>query len=140
MLSFCLALTPLSAGFVLPTAVLHRAVPRPVHAGTALPTAVPHITMGLFDGLAKAFENDDTLGDRKSAGLSKEKAKKTVTWVGPNGQKKSSTVVPGQSLREIARVSAPPAPPKPPTRPTRTPHRDRAPCPLGVGHQDQVRL
>ena len=35
----------------------------------------------------------------------KEKTKKTVTWVGPNGQSKKSLVVPGQKLRDIARVS-----------------------------------
>ena len=34
----------------------------------------------------------------------KEKAKKTITWVGPNGQSKKSVVVPGQKLRDIARV------------------------------------
>ena len=59
--------------------------------------------MGLFDGLKGAFANDETLGARKSAGLSKETTKRTVTWVGPKGQKKTATVVPGQSLRDIAR-------------------------------------
>ena len=39
----------------------------------------------------------------------KEKAKKTITWVGPNGQSKKSIVVPGQKLRDIARVSDPAA-------------------------------
>ena len=36
-------------------------------------------------------------------GLSKQKGKKTVTWKGPNGKTKTSTVVPGQSLKDIAR-------------------------------------
>lgn len=36
-------------------------------------------------------------------GLSKEKDKKTVTWKGPKGQTKKSTVVPGQALKDIAR-------------------------------------
>ena len=62
-------------------------------------------TMGLFDGFAKAFENDSSLGDRKNAGLTKEKTKRTVTWVGPRGQKKQALCVPGQSLKDIARAS-----------------------------------
>ena len=61
--------------------------------------------MGLFDGFAKAFANDDTLGERGSAGLSKEAKKVTVTWVGPKGQKKTATCVPGQKLRDVARAS-----------------------------------
>ena len=64
--------------------------------------------MGLFDGFAKAFENDSTLGERKNAGLSKEATKRTVTWVGPKGQKKSAVAVPGQKLKEIARGSGVP--------------------------------
>ena len=128
MLSALALTSPLSAGFVLPTAVSRPAV------------AQPTVRMGMFDGLAKAFENDDSLGERKSAGLSKEKAKKTVTWVGPNGQKKLSTVVPGQNLRDIARVRAPLC------RAARlaatlTIH---LPCARhaspGFGHQDQIRL
>merc|ERR1712167_564112 len=62
-------------------------------------------TMGFFDGLAKAFENDDSMGARENAGLSKEKAKRIITWVGPKGQKKESTVIPGQKLKDIARGS-----------------------------------
>ena len=62
-----------------------------------------HAHMGLFDGFAKAFENDSTLGARESAGLKSAAKTKTVTWMGPNGQKKQATVVPGQSLRDIAR-------------------------------------
>ena len=44
--------------------------------------------MGLFDGLKSAFANDDTLGERENAGLSKVKDKRTVTWVSPKGQQK----------------------------------------------------
>jgi hypothetical protein len=44
--------------------------------------------MGLFDGFAKAFANDDTLGERENAGLKKGATFKSVTWLGPNGQKK----------------------------------------------------
>ena len=64
--------------------------------------------MGLFDGFAKAFENDDTLGKAGPAGLSKEATKRTVTWVGPKGQKKTAVCVPGQSLRDVARASGVP--------------------------------
>lgn len=34
-------------------------------------TANVQVTMGLFDALGKAFENDETLGKRDNAGLSK---------------------------------------------------------------------
>ena len=34
----------------------------------------------------------------------KEKKKQTVTWQGPGGQTKQSVVVPGQKLRDVARV------------------------------------
>ena len=128
MLSALALTSPLSAGFVLPTAVSRPAV------------AQPTVRMGMFDGLAKAFENDDSLGERKSAGLSKEKAKKTVTWVGPNGQKKLSTVVPGQNLRDIARVRAPlcRAARLAATLTIHLPCARRASP--GFGHQDQIRL
>ena len=76
------------------------------HSGpSALAYRAPVAQMGLFDGFAKAFENDSTLGKAGPAGLTKEREKKTVTWVGPNGQKKQSQVIPGQSLRDIARGS-----------------------------------
>ena len=64
-----------------------------------------HVTMGMFDGFAKAFENDSTLGDRKDAGLTKGAQKRTVTWMGPNGKKKQALFVPGQKMREVARGS-----------------------------------
>jgi ferredoxin len=61
--------------------------------------------MGLFDNLKGAFANDDTLGARSNAGLTKEGTKRTITWIGPNGKEKKSTVVAGQRLRDIARGS-----------------------------------
>ena len=85
------AMLPCAASFVLPTLTARG------RASAA--------TMGMFDGFAKAFENDSSLGTRQNAGLSKEKAKKTVTWMGPKGQKKQATCVPGQKLRDIARGS-----------------------------------
>mmetsp|Transcript_5680 Transcript_5680/g.17697 ORF Transcript_5680/g.17697 Transcript_5680/m.17697 type:complete len:150 (-) Transcript_5680:544-993(-) len=62
-------------------------------------------SMGLFDSLKGAFANDDTLGARSNAGLSKEVTKRTITWIGPSGNEKKSIVVPGQRLRDIARGS-----------------------------------
>lgn len=56
---------------------------------------------------ANAFANEE-LGERQDAGLSKKQQKLTVTWVGPRGQKKTSTVVAGQKLRDIARGSGVP--------------------------------
>ena len=92
--------------------------------------------MGLFGGLADAFKNDDSLGARENAGLSKEKAKKTITWQGPNGQSKKSLVVPGQNLGDIARVS-------PPSIRSAWPHTlatPQHPTFSGYGHKDQIRL
>lgn len=69
-------------------------------------TKLPAATMGLFDGLNSAFANDPTLGKAKSAGLSKEAGKVTVTWVNPKtGAKKTAQCVPGQRLRDVARAS-----------------------------------
>ncbi len=94
MLAVLLAamLLPLASAFAVgaPSALAMQAKPATV-------------TMGMFDGFSKAFDNDKSLGARKSAGLSKEKGKRTVTWIGPNGQKKQATVVPGQALKNIAR-------------------------------------
>mmetsp|Transcript_38583 Transcript_38583/g.66221 ORF Transcript_38583/g.66221 Transcript_38583/m.66221 type:complete len:147 (+) Transcript_38583:28-468(+) len=61
------------------------------------------LQMGMFDGLKGAFANDDTLGARDSAGLSKQVQKKTITWISPTGATKKSTVFPGQKLKDIAR-------------------------------------
>ena len=96
-----LALLLQASGYVLSPAVL-RVTPAPQ------PSATSHVNVAM-NWLAGAFANDDSLGARENAGLSKEKAKKTITWVGPNGQSKKSIVVPGQKLRDIARVSDPAA-------------------------------
>ena len=47
------------------------------------PRAARHVHMGLFDGLAAAFENDDTLGERREGGLSKQVKEQKITWMGP---------------------------------------------------------
>ena len=54
---------------------------------------------------ANAFANDDTLGARDNAGLTKEKTKRTITWKSSSGKTKQSTVVPGQKLRDVARAA-----------------------------------
>ena len=92
-------------GALLPTAAAFGV---PSSAAVASVRRSPAPAMGLFDGFASAFANDDSLGDREDAGLSKAKQKLTVTWVGPRGQKKTSTVVAGQKLRDIARGSGVP--------------------------------
>ena len=65
MLAIVLGLAPISSGYVLSSAV-SRVTPAPQ------PSATCHINvaMGMFDGLAGAFANDDSLGAQKSAGLS----------------------------------------------------------------------
>lgn len=62
----------------------------------------PH--SGLFDGLAKAFENDSSLGERKNAGLTKEAEKRTITWLGPKGEKKTvrSVSPETEAFKEVA--------------------------------------
>jgi len=84
-----LALCPLALAFVMPTAPL----------APTRRSAAPE--MNWFAG---AFSNED-LGDREDAGLSKKKKQQTITWVGPNGQKKQSAIVPGQNLKDIARAT-----------------------------------
>jgi len=56
--------------------------------------------MGLF---GDAFKNDDSLGKVQNAGLKQDAAIRTVTWVGPNGQKKESKCIAGNKLRDVAR-------------------------------------
>ena len=90
-----LAILLQASGYVLSPAVL-RVAPAPQ------PSATSHVNVAM-NWFAGAFANDDSLGARENAGLSKEKAKKTITWVGPNGQSKKSVVVPGQKLRDVAR-------------------------------------
>ena len=91
-----LSFTSASSFVAQPRCMGLRATPSPAYSPPQ---------MGLFDGFAKAFENDDTLGKAGPAGLSKEATKKKVTWVGPKGQKKEALCVPGQKLRDVARAS-----------------------------------
>jgi len=86
-----------SAAYALPMRVQIPAVHRS-----------PAPAMGLFDGLKGAFSNDDTLGARSNAGLSKEGTKRTITWVGPTGKEKKSIVVAGQRLKDVARAAGVP--------------------------------
>ena len=79
------------------------------HAGYRAPGPLQRVAtrsaaspmMGWMDD---AFANDKSLGKAKSAGLSKEATKRTVTWVGPKGQKKQGIAVPGQQMRDVARA------------------------------------
>lgn len=56
--------------------------------------------MGLFDGLASAFANDDTLGERESA--PKVQAY-SIKWIGPEGEETVSQALPGQKIQDLAR-------------------------------------
>ena len=56
--------------------------------------------MGMFDGLAAAFANDDSLGEKKGVAT---KTMRTITWQGPKGEVTSSQAIPGQKLKDIAR-------------------------------------
>ena len=78
--------------------------------------SAPHrarcVRMGLFDGLAAAFENDDTLGERQDAGLKSKLKTSTVTWMGPKPEGPMAaftkqtiieqTARPGQTLKELS--------------------------------------
>lgn len=87
------------------------------HAGPACSSgrlSSSHVRMGLFDGLAKAFENDDTLGERAEAGLREKAEFHTITWQGPAeqtmfgerpGPQILSKAVAGQKLKDIAQAS-----------------------------------
>lgn len=56
--------------------------------------------MGLFDGLAAAFANDDTLGERESAPTQQTYA---IKWIGPKGEETVSQALPGQKIKDLAR-------------------------------------
>ena len=58
------------------------------------------VRMGMFDGLAAAFANDDSLGEKKGVAT---KTMRTITWRDPKGEVKSSQAIPGQKLKDIAR-------------------------------------
>ena len=70
------------------------------------------VRMGLFDALAAAFENDDTLGERQDAGLKSKLKTSTVTWMGPKPEGPMAaftkqtvieqTARPGQTLKELS--------------------------------------
>lgn len=72
------------------------------------------VSMGLFDTLAKAFENDDTLGEAGPAGLKKKVDIQKVTWKGPEpeglaaflGQEKQIIIeqeaMPGTPFKKLA--------------------------------------
>ena len=90
----------LLAAFAAPATALLLPVAAPPRANAAAAAAArARPRMGWFDS---AFANED-LGPRQNAGLSKEKAKKTITWKGPSGATKKSVFVPGQQLKQIAR-------------------------------------
>ena len=57
------------------------------------------VRMGMFDGLAAAFANDDSLEKKGVA----TKTMRTITWRDPKGEVKSSQAIPGQKLKDIAR-------------------------------------
>lgn len=69
-------------------------------------------TMGLFDSLAAAFDNDDTLGEAGPAGLKQKAEVHTITWVGPQPEGPAAffakqplveqEAIAGQSLRDLA--------------------------------------
>ena len=80
--------------------------------GRACVRSDTHVRMGLFDGLAAAFENDDTLGERREGGLSREVKPHQITWVGPKPEGMAAFLekqpiteqqaLPGTSLMSLA--------------------------------------
>ena len=77
-------------------------------------SARAHPLMGLFDGLAAAFENDDSLGEAGPAGLKTKVSYQEVTWKGPVPEGpaammglekqfvKTTQAIPGQSIKDLA--------------------------------------
>lgn len=55
--------------------------------------------MGMFDGLAAAFANDDSLSKQATA----TQTLRTITWRDPEGKIVTSQALPGQKLKDIAR-------------------------------------
>ena len=71
-------MSPALATFILPAATAMM-----LHA-SSMPTARARApVMGFFDGLAAAFENDDTLSEQEEAGLKQKARFQTLTWRGP---------------------------------------------------------
>lgn len=69
----------------------------------------PCAQMGLFDSLAAAFENDDSLGERSEAGLKNKVVYQTITFVGPKPENfweqqavTEAQAVGGQKLKDVA--------------------------------------
>ena len=83
---------------LLATSAAAFVVPLPRHASKVLPARTGGQSMGLF---GDAFKNDDSLGKVQNAGLKQDAAIRTVTWVGPNGQKKESKCIAGNKLRDV---------------------------------------
>jgi hypothetical protein len=92
-----------AAGLIVPA----RPAPRATADSMCKRGAQP--CMGLFDTLAAAFENDDSLGEDGPAGLAKKAEVHTITWLGPppaNFFEKQavskSEVIAGQKLKDVA--------------------------------------
>ena len=78
--------------------------------GSQLRASTP--TMGLFDGFAAAFANDETLGEAGPAGLKDKAVYHTITWEGPKPEgaaaifeKQKVTVsqaIAGQPMKDVA--------------------------------------
>ena len=97
---------PLLAAVVLPAAMASGLVV--LRASTPVARA-PAPAMGFFDQLSAAFENDDTLGERESAGLKKKAEFQTVTFRGPKPQNPFQqqpvtevSAIAGQKLHQVA--------------------------------------
>ena len=104
--------------------VLALALLLPAH-GLVVPAAAPPRTVArattpTMNIFKNAFANDAAYSKKENAGLSKQAAQKTITWIGPKGQKKTATVVPGQRLKDVARACGIPI------RVRRPPATDRA--------------
>ena len=123
--------------------VLALALVLPAH-GLIVPAAAPprtvaRVTPPTMNIFKNAFANDAAYSKKENAGLSKQAAQKTITWIGPKGQKKTATVVPGQRLKDVARacgipirVRRPPAARQPknaPAAPRRACARSPPPAP-----------
>lgn len=82
----------------------------PIASRSRIASTAPR--MGLFDGLAAAFANDDTLGERQEAGLAEKVKLQQITWVGPKPEGaealfkqqviKEQQAMPGASLKDLA--------------------------------------
>lgn len=76
------------------------------------------VRMGMFDGLAAAFANDDTLSERQEAGLKNKLQPQKITWVGPEPEGPAAlfskqrideqTAMPGQSIQDLAELAGVP--------------------------------